>query len=57
MFYSAYLHGESLRPDPLPSKLSEGWLVVCVEDYPIGWGKLVKGVIKNAYPRGLRWLG
>ncbi len=53
----AYLHGESLRPDPLPSEHSEGWLVVCVEDYPIGWGKLVKGVVKNAYPRGLRWLG
>lgn len=53
----AYLHGDSLHLDSLTPDQIDGWLVICVDGYPIGWGKSVKGVIKNAYPRGLRWMG
>lgn len=48
----AYLHGESFHhagPD--------GWLVVCVEGFPLGWGKRSQGIVKNHYPKGLRTHG
>ena len=49
---AAYLRGESLQsPGP------DGWLLVCVEGFPLGWGKRVAGVVKNYYPKGLRRFG
>lgn len=45
-----YLHGDILYDDNLPS----GWVVVCYENIPIGFGKNVNGTIKNYYPKGLR---
>ena len=45
-----YLHGENLPARNAPS----GWVVILVDGFPIGWGKSIQGVIKNAYPRGLR---
>lgn len=47
-----YLKGESL---PVQSG-EQGWTVVTVDGYPLGWGKLVRGQLKNHYPKGLRWL-
>jgi NOL1/NOP2/sun family putative RNA methylase len=32
----------------------EGWSLVTIDGFPLGWGKRVKGVIKNYYPSGLR---
>jgi NOL1/NOP2/sun family putative RNA methylase len=49
---SAYLRGSSL---PIPGEA--GWILVTVVGYPLGWGKRSAGVIKNLYPRGLRWQG
>jgi NOL1/NOP2/sun family putative RNA methylase len=46
---AAYLRGE-----PLPSAGSDGWVLVCVEGWPLGWGKRVQGILKNHYPR--HWL-
>lgn len=46
----AYLVGETL-----PSKGTDGWVLVCVDGFPLGWGKRTQGVLKNFYPRGLRW--
>jgi NOL1/NOP2/fmu family ribosome biogenesis protein len=43
---AAYLHGESI-----PSEAT-GWTVVCVDGFPMGWGKGVQGTLKNHYPRG-----
>lgn len=34
----------------------DGWVLVCVDSYPLGWGKLSKGSIKNKYYSGWRWL-
>jgi 16S rRNA C967 or C1407 C5-methylase (RsmB/RsmF family)/NOL1/NOP2/fmu family ribosome biogenesis protein len=43
------------RGEPLSETGADGWLAVCVEGYPLGWGKRSQGVIKNHYPKGLRW--
>lgn len=45
----AYLNGQDL-----PSPGVDGWQVVTVDGFPIGWGKRVNGRMKNHYPRGLR---
>lgn len=47
----AYLRGESLQADG-----PKGWYLVEVDGYSIGWGKLAGGVLKNHYPKGLRWV-
>jgi 16S rRNA C967 or C1407 C5-methylase (RsmB/RsmF family)/NOL1/NOP2/fmu family ribosome biogenesis protein len=44
---AAYLRGESLRSDGRP-----GWVLVCVDGFPLGWGKRVQGRVKNHYPQG-----
>ncbi|MCH5270062.1 MAG: RsmB/NOP family class I SAM-dependent RNA methyltransferase [Lachnospiraceae bacterium] len=31
-----------------------GWCLVCVEGYSLGWGKFSGGIVKNHYPKGLR---
>lgn len=46
-----YLKGESLSIDG-----EKGWYVVQVNGYSIGWGKWANGVLKNHYPKGLRWM-
>jgi NOL1/NOP2/fmu family ribosome biogenesis protein len=43
---AAYLRGESL-----PSQ-ANGWTLVTVSGFGIGWGKGVQGTLKNHYPRG-----
>lgn len=43
---AAYLRGESLS-----SPGDDGWVLVCVEHWALGWGKRVHGVLKNHYPR------
>lgn len=45
-----------LRGNPLRSPGEDGWLLVTVDGHPLGWGKRVRGVVKNHYPRRLRWL-
>ncbi len=45
-----YMRGETLdAPGP------DGWVLIAVEGFPVGWGKRVGGVIKNHYPKSLRW--
>lgn len=46
---NAYMRGESII-----SAGEDGWVLVCVDGYPLGWGKRVNGVVKNHYPKGLR---
>ena len=48
---AAYLRGETI-----PCAAS-GWTLVRVDGLSLGWGKGVKGVLKNHYPKGLRTLG
>ena len=52
----AYLRGESL-----PNDGADGWTLVNIQEgltglsFPLGWGKVSQGILKNRYPRGLRW--
>lgn len=51
---SNYLRGESLNlPENL--KRDSDWVMITVDGFPLGWGKRSGNVIKNRYPRGLRW--
>ncbi len=44
-----YLKGETITVDDLPTSRNKGWQLVCVNGYPLGWGKLVNGLLKNKY--------
>jgi NOL1/NOP2/fmu family ribosome biogenesis protein len=46
-----YLKCETLEVD---STQKNGWYLVCVGDYPLGWGKVSNGTLKNKYPSGWR---
>lgn len=56
-----YLRGDTLElpaeridreHDGVPLK---GYCLVCVDGYPLGWGKWMDGIVKNEYPPGWRW--
>lgn len=49
-----YLKGETLEVDDLVSAKEKGWYLVCVDSYPLGWGKLHGGTLKNKYLPGWR---
>ena len=44
----AFMHGETIPTD------RNGWCLVTVDGYSIGWGKGDGKVLKNHYPKGLR---
>ncbi|MFC0613142.1 RsmF rRNA methyltransferase first C-terminal domain-containing protein [Scopulibacillus daqui] len=47
--WKKYLRGETLQTGG-----DRGWCAVTIEGFPLGWGKEVKGTLKNFYPKGLR---
>jgi NOL1/NOP2/sun family putative RNA methylase len=47
-----YLRGETIdRTGP------DGWTLMTIDGFALGWGRRVRGVIKNFYPKGLRRAG
>ena len=51
-----YLKGETLDVEDLPGAAAgKGWRLVCVDGFPLGWGKLAAGSLKNKYYPGWRW--
>ena len=52
-----YLKGETLDVGALTSAGEKGWRLVCVDGYPLGWGKLSGGLLKNKYLPGWRLCG
>ncbi len=46
-----YLHGETITRAGASS-----WVLVLVDGWPLGWGRRTGDVVKNHYPKGLRWL-
>lgn len=46
-----YLKGETIEIDSNKS----GWILFCVDEKPLGWGKLNNGILKNKYLAGWRW--
>ena len=49
-----YLCGETVEADDLSPERASGWQLVCVCGYPLGWGKLVNGMLKNKLHPGWR---
>ncbi|MBQ4282604.1 MAG: RsmB/NOP family class I SAM-dependent RNA methyltransferase, partial [Lachnospira sp.] len=49
-----YLKGETIDL-PEHTDDSNGWKLFCVDGYPLGWGKLNNGSLKNKYLAGWRW--
>lgn len=45
-----------LKGQVIPTNHSTGWVLVSVEGLSLGWGKAVRGQLKNHYPKGLRHL-
>jgi NOL1/NOP2/fmu family ribosome biogenesis protein len=48
---SSYFAGESI-----PDSGDNGWVLVTVDGFPVGWGKRVQNMVKNFYPHGLRYV-
>ena len=49
-----YLKGETIDIDDFNVK--SGCTLVCVDGYPLGWGKNANGQLKNKYLAGWRWM-
>lgn len=49
-----YLKGETLTIEDGEAAHQKGWHLLCVEGYPLGFGKLVNQTLKNKYPAGWR---
>ncbi|OUM92301.1 RsmB/NOP family class I SAM-dependent RNA methyltransferase [Caldibacillus debilis] len=47
--WEKFLKGETLKGIG-----QDGWILITVDGFPLGWGKEVQGTIKNYYPKGLR---
>ena len=43
-----------LRGETVEGEAQKGWCLVCVDGFPVGFGKNAGGVIKNHIPKGLR---
>ena len=41
-----YLKGETIEVDGEEGK---GWYLLCVSGFPLGWGRLNNGILKNKY--------
>lgn len=48
-----YLKCESIE---IPESCGDGYVLVCVDGYPLGWGKNSGGRFKNKYLPGWRWV-
>lgn len=46
----SYLKGNTLNVD-----IENGWCLITVDGQSIGWGKVSGKILKNHYPKGLRW--
>lgn len=57
-----FLRGETLQLEPEELTIigedtaHKGYTLICVDGYPIGWGKYTPGMLKNELPAGWRWM-
>lgn len=49
-----YLKGYQINHNDADGLVLYGWVPVTYKGYPLGWGKLVDGALKNHLPKGLR---
>lgn len=48
-----YLKCETIN---ISGEYKDGWQLICVDGYPLGWGKLTGDTLKNKYLPGWRWM-
>lgn len=52
-----YLKGETIElKEAEDAGIKNGMILLCVDGYPLGWGKMNQGVLKNKYLSGWRWM-
>lgn len=51
-----YLRGETLDVEDIVHPKEKGWYLICVDGFPLGFGKLANQTIKNKYLPGWRWI-
>lgn len=51
-----YLKGETLMLTEEEAQAPDGWQLICVDGYPLGWGKKNRTSVKNKYHSGWRLL-
>jgi len=56
-----YLKGETVFAEDMDIAVQgdaspKGYVLVCADGYPIGWGKYADGMLKNMLPAGWRWM-
>ena len=44
-----YLKGETIDVEDLIPAKAKGWHLVCTDGFPLGWGKVTNGTLKNKY--------
>ena len=49
-----YLKGETIDVEDLIPAKAKGWHLVCTNGFPLGWGKVTNGTLKNKYLPGWR---
>ena len=49
-----YLRGETIILTERECERSDGWTLVCVDGFPLGWGKRAGSILKNKYLAGWR---
>lgn len=47
-----YLKGETVE---MGESKENGWVLVCVDGFPLGWAKAQKGRLKNKYAVSWKW--
>ena len=45
----SYLRGETFIIEENEKKTGDGWKLICVDGFSLGWGKVSKNVVKNKY--------
>ncbi len=51
-----YLKGETIDLPEFSDSVKKGWILFCVDNYPLGWGKYDGYSLKNKYLAGWRWM-
>lgn len=49
-----YLKGETIDVEDLIPAKAKGWHLICTDGFPLGWGKVTNGTLKNKYLPGWR---
>ncbi|MDO5350409.1 MAG: RsmB/NOP family class I SAM-dependent RNA methyltransferase [Lachnospiraceae bacterium] len=50
-----YLKGETLSAE-VGKESRKGWTLITVDGFSLGWAKQAGSMLKNHYPKGLRWM-